>query len=209
MCLRGWSAHRREEADRHALSFTACRTLIDPANPEDVKQVHALQDTVKVTQPGGPGRLEVPNWDKTSQKKGRDALLVLSSTLPDLRKGGGSRDQVDPIRHVIAMAPGWGLNPDTDAIYLNVTPSRNDGKTNYTLTVPGNVPVDACWSITVYDSEGHFQKHAYDACSIDNITARKNADGSVTGRFGGCDGAIPDCLPIMKGWNPVAESADP
>jgi hypothetical protein len=125
--------------------FTACRTLVDPANPADVKQFPALQDAVKVTQPGGPGRFEVLNWDKTSQKKVRDALLVLSSTLPDLRKGGGGRDQVDPLRHLIATASGWGLNPDTDAIYLNVAPRRNDGKTNHALKVPGNVPVDAFW----------------------------------------------------------------
>jgi hypothetical protein len=39
--------------------FTACRTLLDTANPADVKKVHALQDAVKATQPGGPGRLEV------------------------------------------------------------------------------------------------------------------------------------------------------
>jgi hypothetical protein len=30
---------------------------------------------------------------------------------------------------------------------------------------------------------------------------QKNADGSVTVQFGGCDGKIPNCLPIMKGWN--------
>ncbi|MET1081810.1 MAG: hypothetical protein ABWY12_01980 [Burkholderiales bacterium] len=32
-----------------------------------------------------------------------------------------------------------------------------------------------------------------------NITAKKSADGSVTVQFGGCDGRIPNCLPIMKG----------
>jgi hypothetical protein len=25
--------------------------------------------------------------------------------------------------------------------------------------------------------------------------------GGVTVQFGGCDGKIPNCLPIMKGWN--------
>jgi hypothetical protein len=25
-------------------------------------------------------------------------------------------------------------------------------------------------------------------------------DGSVAIQFGGCDGTIPNCLPIMKGW---------
>ena len=28
-----------------------------------------------------------------------------------------------------------------------------------------------------------------------------NQDGSTTIQFGGCDGKIPNCLPIMAGWN--------
>ena len=47
--------------------------------------MHALQDAIKVEQPGGPGKFEVPNWDQASQKKVRDALLVLGATLPDTR----------------------------------------------------------------------------------------------------------------------------
>ena len=30
---------------------------------------------------------------------------------------------------------------------------------------------------------------------------KKDADGSVTVQFGGCDGKTPNCLPIMPGWN--------
>jgi hypothetical protein len=37
--------------------------------------------------------------------------------------------------------------------------------------------------------------------TIDNITSKKNADGSVTIQVGGCDGKVPNCLPIVKGWN--------
>jgi hypothetical protein len=150
--------------------FVAARTLVDPANTQDVKRVHALQDAIQVTQPGGPGRFEVPNWDQASQKKVRDALLVLSSTLPDLRKAGGRRDQVDPVRHLIGTASGWGLNPDKDAIYLNVTPSKNDGSGIYKLTVR-DVPVDGFWSISMYNAEGHFVKNAFNAYTLNNITA--------------------------------------
>jgi len=41
----------------------------------------------------------------------------------------------------------------------------------------------------------------YDAYSVNNITAKKNADGGVTIQFGACDGKIPNCLPINDGWN--------
>src|SRR4029450_1076289 len=44
-------------------------------------------------------------------------------------------------------------------------------------------------------------KNQYDAYSLNNVTAKKSADGSVAIQFGGCDGKIPDCLPIMPGWN--------
>ena len=91
--------------------FIAARTFVDPANPGDVKLAQALQDAIKVRQPAGPGRFEVPNWDQASQRKVRDALLVLNTTLPDLRKAGGRRDEVDPVRHLIGTASAWGLNP--------------------------------------------------------------------------------------------------
>jgi hypothetical protein len=90
----------------------------------------------------------------------RNALLMLNETLPDLKRAGGRRDAVDPVRHLIGTASGWGLNPDKDAIYLNVTPARNDGKVVYRLNAPGNVPVDGFWSITVYDATGHFRTSA-------------------------------------------------
>ena len=32
-------------------------------------------------------------------------------------------------------------------------------------------------------------------------TAQKSADGSVAVQFGGCDGKMPNYLPIMPGWN--------
>ncbi len=37
--------------------------------------------------------------------------------------------------------------------------------------------------------------------SINNITGKKNADGSVTIHFGGLDKKASNYLPIMPGWN--------
>jgi hypothetical protein len=178
----------------------AIRTLVDPNDPNDVKQVHALQDAIKVSQKS-PGKFEVPNWDQASQKKVRDALLVLASTISGFKNAFGAKGQVDPIKHLIGTAAGWGGNPDKDATYFSFTPAKNDGKTVYKLNVPSNVPVDAFWSISLYNAEGYFQKNDFNAYSVNNITAKKSADGSVAVQFGGWDGKIPNCLPIMAGWN--------
>jgi hypothetical protein len=183
---------------RYVIVFV--RTFVDPNNPDDVRQVHALQDAIKTDQPGGPGAFDVPNWDKASQDKVRDALLVLASTLPDQRRMFGSKSEVDPVRFVIGAAMGWAGNPDKDATYLIGTPAKNDGQTIYELVVK-DVPVDGFWSVSLYNEKGCFEQNTYNAYSFNNITAKTNADGSIRIQFGGCDGTIPNCLPIMKGWN--------
>jgi hypothetical protein len=177
----------------------AIRTLVDPVDPKDLEQVHALQDAIKVSQEAA-GKFETPSWDQASQKKVRDALLVLGSTIPDFKGAFGTKAEVDPIRHLIGTAAAWGGNPDKDATYLNITPAKNDGTTVYTLTVK-DVPVEAFWSVSLYNAEGYYEKNPYDAYSINSITGKKSADGSIAIQFGGCDGKISNCLPIMKGWN--------
>jgi hypothetical protein len=177
----------------------AIRTLVDPVDPKDVEQVHALQDAIKVDQMA-TGKFEVPDWDQAGQKRVRDALLVLGSTIPDFKRAFGAREQVDPVRHLIGTAAAWGGNPDEDATYLNVTPARNDGTTVYKLSVK-DVPVDAFWSVSVYNAEGYYEKNPYDAYSLNNLTAGKSSGGAIDIQFGGCDGKIPNCLPITKGWN--------
>ncbi len=177
----------------------AVRTLVDPANPKDIEQVHALQDAIKVGQESN-GSFETPEWGQAGQKKVREALLVLASTIVDFKKAFGTKQQVDPVRHLIGTAAAWGGNPDKDAIYLNITPAKNDGNTIYKLDV-NDVPVEAFWSVSVYNADGYYEKNAYEAYTLNNLTAKKSGDGSIAILFGGCDGKIPNCLPITNGWN--------
>ncbi|MBQ8101932.1 MAG: DUF1254 domain-containing protein [Afipia sp.] len=179
--------------------FIAVRTLVDPADPKDIERVHSLQDAIKVSQKSA-GKFEVPNWDQASQKKVRDALLVLGATIPDYNKAFGSKDDVDPIQHLIGTATGWGGNPAKDATYLSGTVPKNDGATVYKLNV-GDVPVDSFWSVSVYNAQGYFEKNPYNAYSLNNLTAKKGADGTIAIQFGGCDGKIANCLPTTPGWN--------
>jgi hypothetical protein len=183
---------------RYAL--VGVRTLVDPADPKDVNAVHALQDAMKIQQPGGPGKFEVPHWDQTSQKKVREALLVLASTLPDTKRMFGTKGAVDPVRRLIGSASAWGGNPEKDALYLNQVPAKNDGKTVYKLNVK-DVPVDGFWSVSVYNAKGYFEPNRLNAYTLNNITAKPNRDGSITIQFGGCDGKVANCLPTTPGWN--------
>ncbi|HKE83660.1 MAG TPA: DUF1254 domain-containing protein [Vicinamibacterales bacterium] len=187
----------REIGTRYAMA--GVRTLVDPGDPHDLAKVHALQDAIRVEQKS-PGRFDVPAWDQASQKSVRDALIALGVTVPDSKRMFGPRDQVDPVRHLIGTAIGWGGNPEEDATYLNVTPRHNDGRTIYRL-IARRVPVDGFWSISVYNAEGYFEPNPHGVYSVNNITATKNADGSVTVQFGGFDGRTPNCVPITPGWN--------
>ena len=193
----GYTLTREKVGTRYAA--VAVRTLVDPNDPKDVQQVHALQDAIKAQQKAS-GTFEVPDWDQASQKKVREALLVLAATMTDFRRAFGAKGQVDPVRHLIGSAAAWAGNPDKDAIYLNVTTSKNDGKTVHKVVVK-DVPVDAFWSISVYNAQGYYEKNALNAYTINSITGKQGADGSTTVQFGGCDGKIPNCISIVEGWN--------
>jgi len=91
---------------------------------------------------------------------------------------------------------GWGGLPEHEAFYVNVNPGLPVG--NYSLTV-GEVPVDAFWSISLYNAAGFFEPNARGVYNVNSITAARNDDGTVTVNFG--DGDRPNCIPIMDGWN--------
>jgi hypothetical protein len=188
---------RRNVGTRYVL--IGIRTLVDQNDPKDIQQVHALQDEIESSQKGA-GTFEVPAWNQPDQKDIRGALLVLNNHTGGFARAFGPKGEVDPVMHLIGTAAGWGGNPDRDATYLSITPAKNDAATIYKLHVK-DVPVEAFWSIRLYNADGYFQKNEYNAYSLNDITAKKNTDGSVSVQFGGCDGKIPNCLPIMKGWN--------
>jgi hypothetical protein len=85
-------------------------------------------------------------------------------------------------------------------LYLNVVPVLNDGKTIYRLSVK-DVPVDGFWSVSVYNSQGYFEPNPQNAYTLNNLTAKKAADGSITIQFGGDAERNRNCLPVKPGWN--------
>ena len=195
------------DAGRHTLNADAMgtryvevifRTFVDPDDPQDVKAANALQNRIGVEQ-RSPGVLDLPQWDRASLDACRAAILGLGPFMPDNSRTFGDADDVDAVRHLVGTARGWGGNREADAVYQLVYPERNDGETPYVLLVK-DVPVDGFWSISLYNAKGYFEKNEHGAYSLNNVTAKPDADGGYTIRFGG-DPSLDNYLYIMPGWN--------
>lgn len=175
------------------------RTFADPNDPEDMKKAHALQDAIVIKQ-SSPGKLEIPDWDENSLVETRSQLNRLAAAITSFSGAFGPKGMVDPTLHLLASAGGWGGNPERGAMYFNVSPEKNDGQTAYTLTMPKDVPVEAFWSVTLYNKEGFFTRNQFNAYSFNSLTAQRNDNGTVTIHFGG-DPSAANYLPIVDGWN--------
>ena len=91
--------------------MAAIRILVDPNDPRMLRKVNALQDAVKVDSRAAR-QIRNANWDPASRKKVGDALTVLGATFLTRRGAAGRKDEVDPVRHLIVTAAGWGANPE-------------------------------------------------------------------------------------------------
>ena len=140
----------------------------------------------------------MPDYDAASFDTTRNAVLTLSRGLTAFAGAFGRKDDVDPVKHLLGTASGWGGLPEHEAFYINVDPGFPTGE--YQVTV-GEVPVDGFWSISVYNADGFFEANDRNAYSVNNITAAPNVDGTITVHFGGCGDDRPNCIPITDGWN--------
>ena len=176
--------------------MVSIRTLVNSFDPEDVKKVWAIQDGITVTAKAARPYTH-PNYDKESYEATYKPLLELSRGMPETKMMFGKEIEVDKVRHLLGTAFGWGGLPEYEAYYLTIEPNLPIGA--YELTVK-DVPVDAFWSISLYNKDGYFQENEYNAYSVNNITGTPNEDGSFTVHFGG-DTKSSNYLHITEGWN--------
>lgn len=192
-----------EEYDTPYVNLSV-RTLVDASDPADIKKANALQDQLKI-EAASASTYSHPNYDQESYQAVYKMLLALGRDVPDAKNTFGRKQDVDPVRHLLATAWGWGGLPEYEAFYLNVEP--NLPVAAYRIMVK-DVPVDAFWSVSVYNKDGYFEKNKYNAYSVNSVSGTPNADGSFTINFGG-DASSVNFLPISEGWNYVVRMYKP
>lgn len=186
-----------ESAIGSRYALVAVRILVDPADADDVAAVGALQDRLALAA-GSSVAFESPVYDDASRDQTRTALLTLAAGLTGFDRMFGNSDQIEPIRHLIGSAAGWGGLPTTEAAYVGAMPM--DGPGDYELTL-SDVPVDAFWSISVYNAEGFFEKNEWDLYTVNSVMAVADPDGSITVRFVTGAPVDPNSIPVPAKWN--------
>ena len=176
----------------------AVRILADPDDEADLAVVGDLQKGISV-EARSSAPFVLAEYDAESLEETRGALLTLAKGVGGYRGMFGTAEEIIPVRHLIGTASGWGGLPESEAVYVGVDTALPPG--SYTMTMR-DAPVDAFWSISVYNAEGYFEPNAAGRYTINSITAEKAPDGSVTVRFvDDPDTRTPNAIPVPPGWN--------
>jgi hypothetical protein len=164
------------------------RTLVDANDPDDVAAVNALQDQMTVEAASAKPFI-LPDYDKESFSMALSAALEFGSHFAgDISRTFGSKTQVNPVKHFLGTAGGWGGLPESEAVYIGFEPRLPVGE--YKIEVPADVPAGAFWSISLYNAKGLYEPNPLNAYVVNSVMGTRNDDGSMTVHLGGGGGQI-------------------
>ena len=189
---------------RRSARATSCvivRILVDPTIPRISRQVHALQDAIRSISER-PRRVRGSRLGPAQPQEGaRRAAPARRDGARTRARMFGTRTEVDPVRHLIGTAIGWGGNPSQDAMYVSVirrAERRQDGLSARASATCPSTDSGRSASTTRRATSSRMCTTPY---TINNLTAKPPTDGTIVVQFGGDDRRPANCLPIMPGWN--------
>jgi hypothetical protein len=189
----------------------------DPTDAADMAGAQAVFDGITIE---GPTIREMPVVDLLSgfdEQVAQEASKRMDETarsvpFSEMIVGPGQEPGKDVpyLYHSAGTKVGWG-GPATshsayESMFTDASGEILDGSKSEYVLVTEAPPVNAFWSVTVYDSTtGRLHANADDLYHINNTTAVKNEDGSFAFRFKvKCEEGDVNCLEVPAGPFDVA-----
>ena len=184
----------------------------DPNDAADMAGAQAVFDGIKID---GPTIREMPAVDvlsgfdeevaKEAHKRMDETVRSVPYSKMIVGPGQEPGKDVPYLYHSAGTKAGWG-GPSTshsayESMYADASGETLDGSKGEYVLVTEAPPVNAFWSITVYDSTtGRLHPNADNRYHINNTTAIKNEDGTYTFRFKvKCEEGDVNCLEVPAG----------
>jgi len=202
-----------------SLSVVIVRVEVkDKNDTDDITAAEAVFNGIAI---GGPTLSKMPELDLLSgfdEQVEKEALRRLDETLrsvpfTDTIIGPGQEPgrDVPYLSHSAGTKGGWGgpapSHSAYEAFFTDDAGEALSGANGDYIILTEEPPVNAFWSVTVYDTErgGFLHPNKADRYHINNTNAVKNADGTVTFTIKqACGNSDLNCLEVPAGQFDVA-----